>query len=705
MKKGTAALDQARFAAALLVVAIHTSPLMSLSPDADFFLTRILARLAVPLFFMASGYFLGKSGWARLPHFLRKTALYYAAALVLYLPLNLYQGGWVSLGDGLRALFFDGTLYHLWYFPAVLLGACIAAGLARLGLHPALALAGTLYLFGLLGDSYYGLAVRLGLEPLFSTMFQVFSYTRNGLFFAPLFLLLGAAGRQFSTRIAGAGCIAAFAAMTAEGFALHRLGLQRHDSMYLFLPLCMVFLFSLLLRADSGQNVRLRRMSMLVYLLHPWWIVLVRGAAKVLHLEGVLIQSSVIHYLAVAAASVLCAFVFSRWPQAGQPTARAWREIDLDALRHNAAQLQAALGPGCALIAVVKADAYGHGAGLVARALQKSGVPTFAVATLEEGVALRKCGVRKPILILGYTDPSRARTLARWRLTQTVADEAHARALAAQRVPLRVHLAVDTGMHRLGIPAHDMAAFFRVFDLPYLRIDGMFSHLGVSDSLSPADAAYTQAQLAAFRRTIQAIRQAGYAPGALHIQASYGIWNLPPQPCQFARAGIALYGVLSQPGEVARPLDLQPVLALRTRVVLVRTLDEGQTAGYGQAFRAARPSRLAVLSIGYADGIPRAYAHGGMVLLRGRRAPVVGRVCMDQLLVDVTDLPDVQAGDVATLIGRDGAEEIHAEQAARWCGTITNELLSRIGPRVKICAVESHKSDRNFDCTAFHLGV
>lgn len=683
MKKGFAALDDARFAAALLVIAIHTSPLMSVSADGDFFLTRVLARLAVPLFFMVSGYFLGRNGWRRLPHFAQKTALYYAVSIVLYLPLNLYQGGWDAAGV-VRSLLFDGTLYHLWYFPAVLLGAFLASHLARMGLRCALPMAGVLYLFGLLGDSYYGLAVQLGLEPMFSALFHVFSYTRNSLFFAPLFLLLGAAGRRFSTRTAALGLTLCFAAMTAEGFALHRLGWQRHDSMYVFLPLCMLFLFSLLRGADAGQNPRLRRVSILVYILHPWWIVLVRGAAGVLHLDGLLVQNSLGHFAAVTAASVACAFLLDAWlPRGKLPNTRAWREIDCAALRHNAAVLQDGLGKDCRLMAVVKAEAYGHGAVLTARTLQQSGVRAFAVATLEEAVHLRKHGIRGLILVLGYTDPIHVRTLRRWRITQTVADEAHARALAAQGVPIHVHLAVDTGMHRLGLPAGEISAFLRVYDLPNLRIDGMFSHLGVSDSLTADDTSFTQAQLSAFFETIETIRRAGYDPGQTHIQASYGVWNLPPQPCAFARVGIALYGVGSDASPVQRTLDLWPVLALKARVVLVRPLAAGDTAGYGQAFRAERPTRLAVVSIGYADGVPRDAADRGVqVLVHGRRAPVVGRVCMDQLLVDVTDVPGVQAGDAVTLIGRDGGCEIRAEQLADWCGTITNELLSRLGARL-----------------------
>lgn len=362
---------------------------------------------------------------------------------------------------------------------------------------------------------------------------------------------------------------------------------------------------------------------------------------------------------------------------------RAWREIDLNALSHNARVLQSALAPGCGLMAVVKADAYGHGAIETARRLQADGIKAFAVACLAEGIALRKADIHSLILILGYTLPEDAPLLHQWQLTQTVVDEAHGRALSAQGVPLQVHLALDTGMHRLGLPADDRPALARMYRLPHLQICGVFSHLCVSDSLRREDVAYTQAQLQQFYDTLQWLRDSRCDPGQTHIQASYGIWNLPPQKCTWARAGIALYGVGSDNAPTAQVLDLRPVLSLRTRIASVRTLAEGECAGYGLAFRAERPTQLAVVTIGYADGLPRDLPQrGGEILLRGKRCPMVGRMCMDQLLVDVTGVGAPHSGEIVTLIGRDGAQTIRAEDVARQCGTITNELLSRLGTRL-----------------------
>lgn len=364
-------------------------------------------------------------------------------------------------------------------------------------------------------------------------------------------------------------------------------------------------------------------------------------------------------------------------------TSRAWREIDLEAVAHNANTLQSALAPGCGLMAVVKADAYGHGALPIARRLEREGVAAFAVACLEEGAALRQGGIRGEILVLGCTSPQLAPALARWDLTQTVADEAHGLALSRQGVPLRVHLALDTGMRRLGVPAGDREAIARLCALPNLDIRGVFSHLCVSDSPLPEDRRYTLDQLSLFYDTLRWMKTRSLPVGETHIQASYGILNLPPQPCRWARAGIALYGVGSAPPRPSR-LPLRPALSLRARLATVRSLAAGEGAGYGLAFRPDTPRRLGVVTIGYADGLPRDLPQrGGQVLLRGRRCPMVGRMCMDQLLVDVTGVP-AGPGDVVTLLGRDGGAEIPAEEAAAICGTITNEFLSRLGSRLPL---------------------
>ena len=304
-------IEYFRLAAAFLVVAIHCSPLTTYSETADFILTRAVARVAVPFFLMVTGFFvLGRP--EKLRRFLKRTALLYLACILLYLPLNLYSGALSGLTPvgALRELLFEGTFYHLWYFPAVLLGAAIASLLMRT--RAGLGIAAALYVLGLLGDSYWGLISGVPwLSDVYEVIFGLAGYTRNGLFFAPLFLLLGARlrGREASRKVEAAGLGAALALVLCEALLLRHLGWQRHDSMYVFLPAVMYFLFSLLLAPRGEAPGWLSPFSMLVHVLHPWVIVLVRGAARQLGLWGLLVENSLGHYLAVCAGSAAAAAV------------------------------------------------------------------------------------------------------------------------------------------------------------------------------------------------------------------------------------------------------------------------------------------------------------------------------------------------------------------------------------------------------------
>lgn len=600
--------------------------------------------------------------------------------------MNLYAGSFTGPADVLRKLLVDGTFYHLWYFPATILGIVIARWLSRLGLRVALPVAALLYLIGLGGDSYYGLVSQIPLlRTLYDGIFTLCGYTRNGLFFAPLFLLLGAAGRRWNQKLSLAGFFLSLAAMSAEGLWLHRMDVQRHDSMYLALPLCIVCLFLCCwaeTRASPGKSGNFPQPCMCSIPSASYWS---GERQSYWDWEKCSLKTVFSIYCGAGAQCAALRPLPAEASKKPSPTARAWREVDLAALGHNAQVLRNTLAPGTELMAVVKAEAYGHGGAVTARTLQRAGVRAFAVACLAEGIALRKAGIRGTILILGYTSPEEAPLLTRWHLTQTVADIDHGRALAARGRRVHVHLALDTGMHRLGILAENRKEILEAFRLPNLVVDGVFSHLYVSDSLEAEDVAYTQEQLTLFYDTVAWLRTAGYDPGKVHIQSSYGLWNLPAQPCDYVRAGIALYGVRSDDAPVQRSLDLRPVLSLRARVASIRTVQAGESAGYGRVFQAEQETKLAVVTIGYADGLPRDLPQrGGQVLIQGRRCPMVGRMCMDQLLVDVSDLSEVAPDDTVTIIGRDGGQVIRAEELAACCGTITNELLSRLGMRLPI---------------------
>lgn len=363
---------------------------------------------------------------------------------------------------------------------------------------------------------------------------------------------------------------------------------------------------------------------------------------------------------------------------------RAWIELDINALEHNVRFLQSRLPKNCRLMPAVKANAYGHGAVLVARELNRLGIRDFCVACAEEGVELRRAGICGEILILGYTAPSLFPLLHRCRLTQTVVDYDYAQRLEQSGLELSVHIGVDTGMHRLGIPWEETEKIIAVYRMKHLNITGIFTHLATCDSLLPECRSFTERQLLAFAGTRSALQAAGLPCKGIHLLSSYGILNYPQAAEDYVRPGIALYGVpssaeLSDSGFSA----LMPVLSLKARVASVRRLRPGESAGYGAAYTADRETVVAALSIGYADGLPRELSgQKGSVLIKGRRAPVIGRICMDQTLVDVTDIPDLQADETAVLIGRSGDLENTAVEIAAQCGTITNELLSRLGTRL-----------------------
>lgn len=719
--KEYAGIDYFRLAAALLVIAIHTSPLASYNETADFILTRIFARTAVPFFIMTSGFFTLSAHTRNSDKFilfLRKTVYIYLISMLLYLPINIYNGYFQTdylLPNLIKDILFDGTLYHLWYLPASVIGALTAKYLLdRYSDKKALILSFILYLIGLFGDSYYGISETIpALKGFYTLLFQIMDHTRNGIFFTPLFFILGSLTADknpcaYPSRGVPSdmgknigGFILSLLLMLTEALLLHHYQLQRHDSMYLFLPLCMYYLFHILLSFQGRSPVWLRRSTSVIYIIHPMVIILVRMLAKILHQQNILIENSLIHYLCVCIFSILCSILFcalhhkaSTRRSALQNTLqskqkniyvnRAYIEIDLQNLKHNAKVLQKAMPDKTKLMAVIKADAYGHGACKVAECLNQTGVTSFAVATIEEGIALRKYGIRGEILILGYTDPYRAPELKRYDLMQTLIDYKYARVLNSQNVMIKAHIKTDTGMHRLGISAEDVLSVRKIFSMKNIAVCGIYTHLCCADSLLPDDVAFTHKQIERFYALIRKLEKTGVKIPKLHIQSSYGLLNYPDLKCDYVRCGIALYGVLCKPDNhtILTP-DLRPVLSFKSSVVLIRSVEEGESIGYGRTFVTDRKSRIAILPVGYADGLPRSLScNAGHVLIRGRKAPIIGRICMDQLAVDVTDIEDVSVGDTATLIGTDGKSALSAPDVAMCSGSISNELLSRIGGRV-----------------------
>lgn len=708
-------LDYFKVIAALLVVAIHTSPLSTVNDKFDFLLTGILARIAVPFFLMTTGYFL-------LPQYLfakskdyrpfwrtiKKALLLYAIAIIIYLPVNFYAGQLleISFCDFLRMLIFDGTLYHLWYLPATILGAVLLVFASRkLPFRIVFVIALVLYCFGLIGDSYYGFISNCGiLGTIYQSMFRVFSYTRNGIFYTPIFLAMGAGIKQKNKLhylvVTIFGFTISVSLMIFEGLTLNHLGVQRHDSMYIALLPAMFFLFQMILQVKANPMKSLRTISTWIYIIHPLFIVLIRGVAKITHTERLFIENSIIHYLAVCFLSVTFAVILQKVllnvkaphieryllgaHKTNIPKDRAWIELDMKNLRKNVESLENLLPQDCELMPAVKANAYGHGAILISKELNRLGVKSFCVATISEGIELRLGGIKGEILILGYTHPKQFPMLEKYRLTQSVIDFSYAQLLNSYGRKIKVHLKIDTGMHRLGERAERIKKICRIFRFENLVIEGAFTHLCADETKSEADRDFTLKQVRIFFDVISELKQNGCVCKKIHLLSSYGLINYPKYAGNYVRVGIALYGVLSNRTDIENcPISLYPVLSVKARIAITKDLYAGEAAGYGLQYVAESDRKIAILSIGYADGIPRSLSCGnGKVLINGAEALIIGRICMDQMLVDITDIPNVKSGDIAIIIGTSGQKEITAYDLAEESETITNEVLSRLGNRL-----------------------
>ena len=359
---------------------------------------------------------------------------------------------------------------------------------------------------------------------------------------------------------------------------------------------------------------------------------------------------------------------------------RAWIELDMGNLRHNVRIIKSFLPEKCELMPSVKANAHGHGAAEICRELNNIGLRAFCVASVVEGVELRKNHIFGDILIFGFTHPEHFSLLRRYRLTQSVVDFEYAAKLNAFGKKLKVHLKIDTGMNRLGESSDNTDGILKIFSLKNLEITGVYSHFCAQNGADKTHIEFTRKQLAKFNHVLKTIEESGYTIPKKHLQGSYGIFSLRDLDCDYARPGMALYGVHRTTGGEA----LKPVLSVKARISSVRTIHAGDTVSYELAFIAKKDVTVAALSIGYADGLPRALSCGkGRVLINGCQAPVLGNICMDQCVVDVTGIENVKQGDACVVIGRDGDEEISAYDIAEQTGTIPNEILGRLGSRLE----------------------
>ena len=364
---------------------------------------------------------------------------------------------------------------------------------------------------------------------------------------------------------------------------------------------------------------------------------------------------------------------------------RCYAEISLEAIGHNIREVKKRLPEGVKLLGVVKANAYGHGAVPVASYLENQ-VDYFATATIEEAVELRENGISAPILILGYVSPSQYGDLVEYDITQTIDSYAQALALekeaARQNRKAKAHLAVDTGMTRIGfqVTEHDADEAAKIADLPHIELEGMFTHFSCADQ---EDKTYCSMQMEKYDKMTALLAERGVTIPLRHICNSAGIMEFDDHHFEMVRSGIITYGIYPSEEVKKERLDLIPALSWKSHVIHVKEVGPGIGVSYGATYVTEKPmTRIATVSAGYADGYPRALSNQGCVLIHGKKAPIIGRICMDQMMVDVTDIPDVQVEDVVTLVGTDGDETITIQEIANPAARFDYEMLCDISSRV-----------------------
>ena len=364
---------------------------------------------------------------------------------------------------------------------------------------------------------------------------------------------------------------------------------------------------------------------------------------------------------------------------------RCYAEISLEAIGHNIREVKKRLPEGVKLLGVVKANAYGHGAVPVASYLENQ-VDYFATATIEEAVELRENGISAPILILGYVSPSQYGDLVEYDITQTIDSYAQALALekeaARQNRKAKAHLAVDTGMTRIGfqVTEHDADEAAKIADLPHIELEGMFTHFSCADQ---EDKTNCSMQMEKYDKMTALLAERGVTIPLRHICNSAGIMEFDDHRFEMVRSGIITYGIYPSEEVKKERLDLIPALSWKSHVIHVKEVGPGIGVSYGATYVTEKPmTRIATVSAGYADGYPRALSNQGCVLIHGKKAPIIGRICMDQMMVDVTDIPDVQVEDVVTLVGTDGDETITIEEIANPAARFDYEMLCDISSRV-----------------------
>jgi len=360
-----------------------------------------------------------------------------------------------------------------------------------------------------------------------------------------------------------------------------------------------------------------------------------------------------------------------------------WAEIDLDALVHNFKEIKKKVGPKVGVIAIVKAQGYGHGIVRVSKVLEKEGVNYFGVTSPSEAFFLRKEEIKLPILILGPTILEEAPEIIEKDITQTICTKEIALALVGEckrlKKRLKVHIEVDTGMGRTGVPYQRALKLVKeVAKIPELEVEGIFTHFSTADEENKS---FTKEQIKRFKEVLEKLEGEGIDIPLRHAANSAGVLNFPESYFNMVRPGLALYGIY--PSEyVSRSLDLHPVMSLKSKVTYLKRVKKGATISYGTTYVTDKDTTIAILPVVYEDGYNRLLSNKGEVIIRGKRGRIAGRVCMDQTILDVGEVPDVKVGDEVVLIGKQGKEKVSVEEIAKKVDTVPHEVVCRIAERV-----------------------
>ncbi|MGN0466363.1 MAG: alanine racemase [Lachnospiraceae bacterium] len=378
---------------------------------------------------------------------------------------------------------------------------------------------------------------------------------------------------------------------------------------------------------------------------------------------------------------------------------RVHATIDLDAIKKNMEEVKKAVGDSTKVMAIIKADGYGHGSVACAKALRKMGVDAFGVAIIEEGVILRKNGIKQPILILGYTSEYQMSRMIQYQLTQTVFELEMAKNISKYAVALnkkaKIHIKIDTGMNRIGFKDCDenIAVIKEISKLPNIEITGAFTHFARADE---KDKKAALKQLERYTNFVNKLEENGIHIPTKHISNSAGIIDFPQARFDMVRSGIMTYGLYPS-DEVSKEFPLYPAFSLKSHIIYLKEVEEGEGISYNHIYVTKRKSKIATIPVGYADGYPRALSSKGRVLIRGQYAPIVGRICMDQFMVDVTDIEGVSVLDDVTLVGKDGENTISVEEVANMAGSFNYEFVCGISKRVPRVYIEDGEVSKIVD--------